>query len=341
MFALLAGSLALPAFAQPSAAADPPHIIAVTHFIHAVDTLGLSTAFYHDLFDLEIPAIRVSGGEARAQLHNVDRLTLDVASLSLMPDKVRLELIEFHDVDRQRRQALPTDPGSFQFVFHVRDLDAVVAAARKLNAPIVTSGGAPVKIDTANGPRRAIVIRDPDGYMVRVIEDTPEEATAPGQLQAGAALDVGVTDLEDTVKWYREDLGLSATGDTRFKSDPAMTELVGAPARSRYREASVQLPMSNARLVFTEWKGMRRTKFHVRTRDPGAGGFGARVSDLDSMVKLFRAQHIPIESKGNAPVWFTKTVYDVYIEDPNGMNLELFQVIPLDQQKRGETAHQP
>src|SRR6185437_14598308 len=121
------------------------------------------------------------------------------------------------------------------------------------SAPIVTTGGAPVKIDTADGPRRAIVLRDPDGYIVRVIEDTPEEATTPGQLQAGVALDVGVTNLEDTMKWYHEDLGLNATGDTQFKSNKAMTELVGAPARSEYREASVQFPMSNAHLMFSEW----------------------------------------------------------------------------------------
>jgi catechol 2,3-dioxygenase-like lactoylglutathione lyase family enzyme len=151
-------------------------------------------------------------------------------------------------------------------------------------------------------------------------------------------LDVGVTNLEDTMKWYREDLGLDATGDTQFKSDEAMRELVGAPAKSRYREASVQFPKSNAHLVFSEWRGMPRTKFHERVPDPGAGGFVAIVSDLRGMVKKFRAQNIHLESKGNAPVWFSKTILDVFIEDPNGINLELAQNIPLDQQKPGENS---
>lgn len=309
----------------------------LSHLIHAVNNLGLTTSFYHDLFNLPIPATRLSAGHGPAEVNNIDGVTLDVASLAL-PDKVRLELIEFHNVERKGRQALPTDPGSFQLVLHVRDLDAVVATASKLGVPIVTTGAAAVKIDTASGPRRAIVLRDPDGYMVRVIEDTPEEAATPGQLQSGVALDVGVTNLQDTMKWYHQDLGLDATGDSKFKRDQAMTELVGAPARSAYREAAIQFPMSHAQLIFTEWKGMHRTKFHQRTADPGAGGFGARVSDLPGMVKMFRAQNIHLESKGNAPVWFTRTVYDVYIEDPNGMNLELFQVIPLEQQKLGENS---
>jgi catechol 2,3-dioxygenase-like lactoylglutathione lyase family enzyme len=340
---VLLGALALPVLAlsnaASAAAADisgAPHIISLSHFIHAVTALGPTTSFYHDLFGLEIPATRPFAGDGPAKLNNVDGLTLNIAFPIIEPDKVRMEFTEFHNVERKGMQALPTDPGSFQLVLHVRDLDAVVDAARKLSAPIVTAGAAPVKIDTAKGPRRAIVIRDPDGYMVRVIEDTPEEATTPGQLQAGVALDVGVTNLKDTMKWYHEDLGLTATGDAKFKSDKAMRELVGAPAGSEYREASVRFPMSNARLIFSEWKGMPRTKFHERVPDPGAGGFVAQVSDLNGMVKLFRAQSIHIESKGNAPVWFGKTVYDVFIEDPNGVNLELFQNIPLDQQKPGE-----
>ena len=233
--ALLASSLALPVLAQSSdpSASDtrvPPHIISLSHFIHAVTTLGPTTSFYHDLFGLEIPAAQPFAGDGPAKLNNVDGLTLITAFPIIEPDKVRMEFTEFHNVARKAKQALPTDPGSFQLVLHVRDLDSVIDAARKLSAPIVTTGAAPVRIDTVNGPRKAIVIRDPDGYMVRVIEDTPEEATTPGQLQAGIALDVGVTNLKDTLKWYQEDLGLIASGDTKYKSDNAMTELVGAPA---------------------------------------------------------------------------------------------------------------
>lgn len=335
--ALLAGSFVLPAHAQsnasPADTSGPPHIISLMHIIHAVNTLGPTTSFYHDLFGIEVPATRPFAGDGPAKLNNVDGLTLDMVMATIQPVNLRLEFTEFHHVERQGRQALATDPGAIQLVLHVRDLDAVVNAARKRGAPIVTTGGAPVKIDTANGPRRAIVIRDPDGYMVRAIEDTPAEVTAQGQLQAGVALDVGVTNLTDTMKWYREELGLSATGDTKFKRDAAMRELVGAPASGEYREASLQLPMSNARLIFSEWRGMPRTKFHERVPDPGAGGFVSRVSDLDGMVKVFRAHHVHIESKGNAPVWLTSTSYNVFIEDPNGLNLELSQIIPLDQQK--------
>ena len=35
------------------------------------------------------------------------------------------------------------------------------------------------------------------------------------------------------------------------------------------------------------------------------------------------------------PVWFTKTISDIFVEDLNGLNLELFQVIPAPAQKPG------
>ena len=79
--ALLAGSLAIPAFAQnspaPADTGGPPHMISLSHFIHAVTTLDPTTAFYHDVFGLEIPATRPFAGTGPAELNNVPGLTLN------------------------------------------------------------------------------------------------------------------------------------------------------------------------------------------------------------------------------------------------------------------------
>ncbi|MGH8142303.1 MAG: hypothetical protein ACREU2_07290, partial [Steroidobacteraceae bacterium] len=92
--ALLAGALALPVLAQSNAApadtSSPPHIISLSHFIHAVTTLGPTTSFYHDLFGLEIPATRPFAGDGPAKLNNVDGLTLDIAFPIIKPDNVRM-----------------------------------------------------------------------------------------------------------------------------------------------------------------------------------------------------------------------------------------------------------
>jgi hypothetical protein len=82
----------------------------------------------------------------------------------------------------------------------------------------------------------------------------------------------------------------------------------------------------SARMEFYEWKGLPRTPFHLRVPDPGASGWVARVSNLDAMMKQVNARHTPKLTP--EPVWFTKTISDIFITDPNGMNLELFENVP-------------
>src|SRR6185503_3293334 len=80
-----------------------------------------------------------------------------------------LELSEFFDVPRSERQANAWDPGASKLIFYARDLDLVTARLTERRAAVVTLGG--VVLDTPNG--RAIVVRDPDGYLVEVRQASP------------------------------------------------------------------------------------------------------------------------------------------------------------------------
>jgi hypothetical protein len=42
-----------------------------------------------------------------------------------------------------------------------------------------------------------------------------------------------------------------------------------------------------------------------------------------------KAQHVAMLTP--EPVWFTKTISDIFVTDLNGLNLELFQVVPAAQ----------
>ena len=86
---------------------------------------------------------------------------------------MRLELTHFKGLERKAGQAKYTDPGAASAVFYLRDIDTAVANAKKANAPIVTTGGAPVEITTAKGKARSIILRDPDGFFLQLIQETP------------------------------------------------------------------------------------------------------------------------------------------------------------------------
>ena len=85
-----------------------------------------------------------------------------------------LELSEFFDVPRSERQANAWDPGASKLIFMVRDLEAIVARLKTRRTPVVTIGGIP--LNTPNG--RAMLVRDPDGYLVEVRQASSAAVTA-------------------------------------------------------------------------------------------------------------------------------------------------------------------
>ena len=152
------------------------HIQSLSHAIHAVNDLDTTLAFYNDVFglpgkpqDFPNPAVPL--------LTNAPGVTLRLSMLPL-PGKMRFELTHFKGLERKPAQAKYTDPGAASIVFHVRDIDTVVANAKKANAPVVTTGGVPVEITTAAGKARSIIIRDPDGFFVQSIQDAPAAGRA-------------------------------------------------------------------------------------------------------------------------------------------------------------------
>ncbi len=306
---------------------EPLRLVSLSHFIHATEHLETTLAFYKAVFDFDAPPPRVNSNPGVALLNNKPGIGLRASTPKFPGETFGIEMTDFSNVDKKGGEARATDPGGIELILPVRDLDVVVAAAKKAGAPIVTRSGAPVTIETSAGKSRAIVLRDNDGFMVRAVE---VPATVPGLVQPGASMAVGVKDMNETAEFYHDVVGIDLTGDKKWVHDAAMADLVGAPEKSQYRMMSFAFPgTKSARMEFYEWKGIPRTPFHLRVPDPGASGWVARVSNLDAMMKQVNARHTPKLTP--EPVWFTKTISDIFITDPNGMNLELFQNVPAPQ----------
>jgi catechol 2,3-dioxygenase-like lactoylglutathione lyase family enzyme len=316
----------LAAQAGSPASADRPHVVSLLHFIHATDTLEPTLAFFHDVFGFDAPKPRVNSSPGVALLNNAPGIGLRATRPLFPGEKFGIEFTQFSNVSRRAAQAKPTDPGAIELILPVRDIEAVYAAARKSGAPVLSASG-PVTVSTPSGTARALVVRDPDGYLVRAIEVPAAQATFPGQLQAGVSLGIAVKDVQETARYYHDMMGFEVTGSSAFAADKAMAELVGAPAVSQYRQMSTRIPGTTAaRIEFYEWKGVTRTPFHQRVPDPGAGGMVMQVTALDRMVASMKAKGT--RTLTPQPIWFSDTIWDIFLEDPNGMNLELYQTIP-------------
>src|SRR5579862_513228 len=276
-------SLFLAAIATAQSA---PPTKALSHFIHAVDDLDTTLAFYNNVFglkgnpsDFANPAVPL--------LTNAPGVPLRLSMLAL-PGGMRLELTHFKGLERKPGQAKYTDPGAGSAVFYVRDIDAAVANAKKANAPIVTTGGAPVEITTEKGKARSIILRDPDGFFLQLVQEAPAAGAPEGNVHR-VSLAYTMENADATRAFYTGKLGIELTGSPAYSKDPAMLQLVGAPAGTEFRKLSGVIPGPPAAVEFTEFRGVPRTKFHLRVRDPGAPAMAVQVNDLAGMVAMLKS----------------------------------------------------
>src|SRR5579862_3285701 len=263
-----------------------PRIKSLSHAIHAVDDLDTTLAFYRDVFGLKGTPMDFPN-PAVPLLTNAPGVTLRLSMMRL-PGAMQFELTHFKGLERKPARASYTDPGAASIVLYVRDLDAAVANAKKANAPIVTTGGVPVEITTAKGKVRSILLRDPDGFFVQAVQETPAPGAPEGNVHR-VSLAYTMESAEATAKFYNGIVGLDLTGPSVFSKDPAMLKLVGAPDGTEFRKLTGVMPGPAAYVEFTEFRGVPRTKFHLRVRDPGAPAMAIQVNNLPGMIAAMKA----------------------------------------------------
>jgi catechol 2,3-dioxygenase-like lactoylglutathione lyase family enzyme len=195
--------------------------------------------------------------------------------------------MEFSGVERTPGRLGVSDPGAGTLVLRVLDLNRVVDAAKNSGAEIVTPSGAPVKLRLTAVGTSAILMRDPDGYLVEGEEVSPSNNSPSNGNVQSAGMRFAMADRNATLKFYADLLGLKLTGGTEFRVNPTMSDFTGVPQGSESRALSVTLPGTNA-LLFYEFKDLPHSPFHLRLPDPGVPALSFRVKNLDGLLKTMR-----------------------------------------------------
>jgi catechol 2,3-dioxygenase-like lactoylglutathione lyase family enzyme len=316
--------LATISFAQTGS--TPPSsapVVGILNYIHAVSDLETTLAFYNDVFGLK--------GEPRPfpnpgvpALTNSPGVSLRLAVLKLPNESFGFELTQFSGVDRHPGRAKHTDPGAALLALRVKDIAPVLAAIKKRHDPIVTSSGAPVTISTPRGSIQSMLVQDPDGYFLEVVQSTPPAGVTSEGNVYDASVGLTIADRESTLKFYRDLLGFDLKGKPDFSSDPTIADMVGAP-HAQSRELVGNIPGTKALMAFYDYKGVSRTPFHLRVTDPGAPAVALRVTDIDGLLARMRAAGVQITSAHSELVQFSPTIRNIFVVDPNGLNIELFE----------------
>jgi len=320
-------------------------VIGLMHAIHSTNDVEKTLAFYQNVFALN-GQVRGFDPKGPRILTNSPTASLRVAMTQLR-GAFNFELTQFGDLERQmNKQPDIQDPGAPMMKMLVRDLDIVVANAKKANAPIVTKGGAPVTAPTPIGSARAIIMRDPDGYFVEAIQATPaiiaatdalpvpagrgrQDANAapvappPPSQVVGAIMGLTVRDMDETLKYWNGVLGMDMPKADKFSNDQATLDLMGLPKGASYRMSSGVISGSPAKIEFVEVKGVARKPFDLRVTDAMACGMAIRIGHIRELLAKIKTNGGRVLSRNEELVEWSETVRNVFVKDPNGLNLEL------------------
>ena len=132
-----------------------------------------------------------------------------------------------------------------------------------------------------------------------------------------------VAHLELSLAFFRDDLGLEVLG-SREVCDDYFGQIVGLPG-CVVRAALIRLPGGHHVELF-EYLHPRGQSVSPRPCDPGSSHLALLTDDLTALYQKLKASGVNLVSE---PILITagpnRGGYGVYLRDPNGILLELFQ----------------
>jgi catechol 2,3-dioxygenase-like lactoylglutathione lyase family enzyme len=281
------------------------------HAIHATNNVETTLSFYRDVFGLDTK-VQPFTNPGVPLLTNSPGVNLRVAMLRIPGRGFNFELTEFTNTERKPAQPKLTDPGAPHMTLIVKDVSAVVAAAKQRGATFITTGGAAV----ADG----VFVRDPDGYIVAARQEAGGDA--PGNV-IGAEMGLTVGDMDASMKFWRDMLGWEFSNPSPWTTQPQLDNLYGVPKGTRVRSVRATVPGSTARIEMLQFEGVKGTPFDLRVPDPGASGMAIRVAAIQELLPKLKAAGIRVISKDGALVEWDAKTRNVFVKDPNGLLIEL------------------
>ena len=333
---IVAASLAL---AQaPAPATAPPPGPAPTGLV-----VGSGNPFSPIVADLDaaVAFYRAIGFEVRGEPGNADANPQLRAMFGLPDARLRwqigrvppiqggVEIIEIADAGGQRVERSIQEPGSVMLIVVVRDVGATLARLKALGAPVITRGGEPVPVPPF---RAAVVVQDPAGHFVELLQPQMFPAWAPATANAiNVRVRHTVADLPSALRLYRDALGLQGDrGVPQYVAAPEVLDLLGLGRNTQYRYTTLTVPTSGVAVELIEFKGARRPE-PARLQDPGSTRMQLRVADIDAAAAALVQAGGTFVSTGGRPLDLpagSSTLKVGIVRDPDNLFLVLIQAPP-------------
>ena len=332
--------------APPTGIAPSGDALRPGHLGRQIENVEPTIHFYHDLIGLELrgtrdqprPFGRNRGLQEVAMLvQGVKDPYQQASRVALLPipgtaaapggPQMTIEAIEIKGIPTHPFNPALTDPGASRLTLIVTDLDKTLGLLKDEMFPVITPGGNPVEVPSwpgVGGKIRAVMVRDPDGYPVELMEISPAPAStaAPGSKVLGARVTVVVDNLERTARLYQSLVG----PDFKFWVSPSLMgdksyeDLTGI--RGQFRLAEAMVPGSPVVMELVEYRNHAKRFQRPHFQDPGAAHFLFMSKDDDAMIDRIKAANLHTTSPSNAPVFIAPATRMFFVTDPQGFWIE-------------------
>jgi catechol 2,3-dioxygenase-like lactoylglutathione lyase family enzyme len=305
-------------------------IVSSCNFSPIVADLDKSIAFYQSVLGLTVPAPPAGGRLFDGTSPVLDMLGVHGAegrwvTARIPGSRCGVEIVELAKLERTPLTPRAQDPGASTLVLLVRAISPILARARMAGVPIVTSGGVPIPVESEGGT--AIVLRDPDGHFVELLQPATSPATtAPADAEImGWRARITVGSIAETLKLYRDEFALAVTPSPQAKNR-AFTALNGVDDVP-VGVTTLNLP-GGGRLDFAEFAGVARKPIGARIQDPGATRFQLQASNAASTIALAKKAGATVISTGGTMVSLGGGTQAAAVRDPNNLFLVIFSNAP-------------
>lgn len=295
---------------------------------HVVANLEKTIAFYHDNLDFQVgvaPSPLTSSTLLQKVKATAPNATARQATLIIPGSNLSLQLVEFAGVQGKAFDQHLYDPGVTRFSIQVRDIDKAFARVKDKVKSVDTVSAGPVFTQRPRNNTRAVMMRDPDGFVFEFVQGDPQGKTDVPESSniTNARSSLAIENFDTSLVFYRDILGFTFANPPGDVND-AVLALEGTP-RGNARSSGGMPPGSNNIWFLWEFRNVERTKRTPAPQDPGASAISVEVENLPALLARMKAAGITIETPGGQPVALEGGKKGALVRSPDGMLVELVE----------------
>jgi predicted enzyme related to lactoylglutathione lyase len=323
--------LALPVLAFAQQAPATP-VLQIQTVAHAVDSLDKTVPFYRDVIGLRVGGSDSLAAQPMALNGDQSKLTgtqgakFRAAVLSIPNAAFDIKLAEFTGITRKNFVPNLQDPGVVTLVLKIRDMDQMLAKLKAAKTTIVTAGGQPINpTGNPNSKMRGLVVRDPDGLFIQLIQPDPLPASAANSadMVLGGSLNLSIEDSARTLTFLQDATGFVVSRPTGQLGASAPAAMMINLPEARWRVTHGSIAGTTLDFGLIEYADVPRAKAAPAAADPGAPALIMVVRDIDAAVDQWKKAGGTVFSTGGQAIKRADGASEVLVRDINGLMYEL------------------